>query len=351
MKNFDSRSYSINDFLEWNDSDQLILSPNFQRKQVWSDKAKSYLMDTIIRGKPIPKFFIRQKLNTLNRKATREVVDGQQRLRTIISYMNDGFTISKTHNKKYGGVYFSDLSEINESIQTELLNYEVSVDLLTNMTDADVLDIFARLNSYSVPLNTQEKIHAKHFSMFKSLVETTAHELHDFWVGNKVISSSKILRMEDSTLCSELYIAMMEGIQTKKSISKFYEKYEENDIGEEFSMDLKSKFIDVIDFIKEIFPEGLQDSNFKRIHVFYSLFLSLYHILFGLTNTFVNEVPDIKKIKRIENNLSKVDVLFENENNLDEKDAQFIVDCRRATTDKNVRQRRSEYLVEVMSRV
>jgi hypothetical protein len=63
MKSFDSRVYSINDFVEWDKNGQLELNPVFQRRAVWNDKAKSYLMDTIIRGKPIPKIFIRQKIN------------------------------------------------------------------------------------------------------------------------------------------------------------------------------------------------------------------------------------------------------------------------------------------------
>jgi hypothetical protein len=63
VKAFDSRVYSINDFIEWDRQNSLELNPAFQRRSVWSATAKSYLMDTIIRGKPIPKFFIRQKLN------------------------------------------------------------------------------------------------------------------------------------------------------------------------------------------------------------------------------------------------------------------------------------------------
>lgn len=63
MKNFDSRTYSISDFLEWYSNGQLELNPKFQRRSVWDDNARSYLMDTIIRGFPIPKVFIRQKLN------------------------------------------------------------------------------------------------------------------------------------------------------------------------------------------------------------------------------------------------------------------------------------------------
>ena len=89
MKNFDSRTYSINDFLEWEENSQLELSPKFQRRSVWNDTARSFLMDTIIEGKPIPKVFIRQKLNPQTRKSVREVVDGQQRLRAIFEFIKE----------------------------------------------------------------------------------------------------------------------------------------------------------------------------------------------------------------------------------------------------------------------
>ena len=55
MKNFDSRTYSINDFIEWDDRGQLEISPKFQRRSVWSPQAKSYLIDTILKDKPLPK--------------------------------------------------------------------------------------------------------------------------------------------------------------------------------------------------------------------------------------------------------------------------------------------------------
>src|SRR5271157_1193351 len=130
MKTFDSRVYSINDFIEWDKGRQLSLNPAFQRRAVWSEKAKSYLMDTIIRGKPIPKIFIRQKINVTTKTSIREAVDGQQRLRTIISYIKDGFVISRLHHKEYGGLRFSQLPE---AVQSDLISYEVSVDLLINL--------------------------------------------------------------------------------------------------------------------------------------------------------------------------------------------------------------------------
>ena len=38
-------------------------------------------------GNRLPKVFIRQKVNITTKKTTREVVDGQQRLRTVLSFI------------------------------------------------------------------------------------------------------------------------------------------------------------------------------------------------------------------------------------------------------------------------
>lgn len=62
MKNFDTRVYSVSDFLEWEGNGLLNLSPDFHRRSVWKEKAKSYLVDTLLRGKPIPKIIITQEL-------------------------------------------------------------------------------------------------------------------------------------------------------------------------------------------------------------------------------------------------------------------------------------------------
>lgn len=350
MKNFDSRTYSINDFLEWNDKKQLQLSPKFQRKSVWTDDARSYLMDTIVRGKPIPKVFIRQTLNVETRQSVREVVDGQQRLRTIISYLNDGFVISKKHNEKYGGYYFSQLNNIDDNIQSQILNYELAVDLLVNLPDNEILDIFSRLNSYSVILNEQEKIHASHFSEFKIVVDRIAHKFNEFWLENKLLTNSKILRMEDTTLVSDLVIAMLEGIQSKKQIKLFYNKYERN-----FSYnikDIEDRFDRTIYLIKDVFNEGLRNTQFSRIHLFYTLFTSFYHTEYGLEDfSLESKKMDPSKFERIKLNLVGLNEIFELKiiSNLPEEQIQLLEDSRRATTDTKVRIRRTEFIVNILN--
>ncbi len=69
-------------------------------------------------------------------------MDGQQRLRAILSYLKDGFQISKRHHPVYGGLYYSQLGEVDKDVQANILNYELAVDLLVNMPDKEVLDVF-----------------------------------------------------------------------------------------------------------------------------------------------------------------------------------------------------------------
>jgi hypothetical protein len=148
MKNFDVRAYSISDFLEWKSNNQIELSPDFQRRSVWPEKAKSYLIDTILRGKPIPKVIMTQRM--VDRRVQRIVVDGQQRLRAIYDFVEGNFRISRAHNKKFAGSTYELLPEDEKD---QFVAYEVGVDLLHETDIREILDIFARLNTYTVRLN------------------------------------------------------------------------------------------------------------------------------------------------------------------------------------------------------
>ena len=359
MKNFDSRTYSINDFLEWEKNKQLELNPNFQRRSVWNDNARSYLMDTIIRGLPIPKVFIRQKINVLTRNSIREVVDGQQRLRTILSYLNDGFTISKDHNSKYGGLYFSQLCQVDDNVQASILNYEISVDLLVNMPDQKVLDVFSRLNSYSVVLNEQERINANHFGPFKLLADCLSKKYYQFWIDNRVISEKKCLRMDDVNLTADLLIAMCEGIKEKKKIKYYYDAYEKafNHNGQE----LEYRFDSVMTAIQNMYGKELKDSEFKRVHLFYSLFTAVFHIKYGLkemnVSPIVQEVDytNLAVLMKIRHRLERIEYIFDKAEDdimlLSKEEQQFLDSSRRATTDASKRIERTKYLVKLIANV
>jgi hypothetical protein len=346
MKSYDSRTYSINDFVEWDAAKQLELNPRFQRRPVWTDKAKSFLMDTILRGKPIPKVFIRQKINVTTKTSVREVVDGQQRLRTILSFIKDGFVVSKRQHPEYGGKLFSQLPE---DVQAQVLAYEVSVDLLINLPDSEVLDIFSRLNSYAVVLNEQEKINADHFGPFKVLSDKIGHKYYDYWMAQGILTSKQIMRMLEVNLVADILIALLEGMKSKKQVKKFYDLYE---TAFDYDTDeLEAKFDTVVGRISEVYPEGLSDTEFRRPHLFYSLFVAIAHSMFevpGLPkeSSKINLNPEAMRSK-----LERVDEIFAEHDvgNLTKDERQFLTDLRRATTDEKVRVRRAAFLLGLMA--
>jgi hypothetical protein len=348
VKSFDSRVYSINDFVEWEQQKTLSLNPAFQRRSVWSPTAKSYLMDTILRGKPIPKIFIRQILNPTTKTSIREVVDGQQRLRTILSFIKDGFIVSKSHNPEHGGKLFS---QLDPEVQTQILSFELSVDLLVNLPNSEILDIFGRLNSYAVVLNEQEKINAEHFGPFKVLADEIGRKYYDYWLKQGIISERNILRMAEVNLVADLLIAMREGIKAKRQIKRYYNQYEKSFDETEVPI-LESEFDAIIALIGELYPEGLSETYFKRVNLFYSLFLAAAHSLYGIGNINVARPPltNPPQIQRARNGLDNISQIVDSGDLklLSDAERQFLQDIRLATTDEAVRIRRTKFLLSLM---
>lgn len=347
MKNFDTRAYSISDFIEWNENNILELSPEFQRRPVWSEKAKSYLIDTIICGKPIPKIIIKQKLE--GTKTVRVVVDGQQRLRAIIGFYDNDFKISKAHNEELAGMTYDSLPE---EIKKDFLKYELGVNVLFDISYEDILDIFTRINAYTVSLNNQEKFNAKYLGFFKQFVFKFGNKYVRYFLDSEIIAKSKITRMGEAKLAADLFVSLIDGVQTNKGIERFYKKYED-EIG-----DLKSaskKFDNIMSYIGEIYsPEDLSKTNWARPHLFYTLFNSIGHLLFGIGGL----DPNLKvKVKIDEKSIGKLRVILDEisskydevSQNIDDDShpsdyKAFIDQSRRGTTDTKARIGRSNFV-------
>ena len=225
QQQFSTRNISVRDFEEWDDRGELVLAPKFQRRDVWNPKAKSFLIDTIIRGKPIPKLYMRQDIVPAGRRTTREIVDGQQRLRAALGFVRDGFKLSRAHNKDLGGKLFS---ELDEGTKKDILKYEFVVDLLQDMPDREVYDLFARINTFSEKLKPQELRNAKWFGDFKSCVYELAISFKGFVETNRIFSPKQVLRMAEAEFISELLLAMEEGPREGKKavIDKAYADYD-----------------------------------------------------------------------------------------------------------------------------
>ena len=334
MKRFDSRSYSINDFWEWHRRKELVLTPKFQRRSVWSDKARSYLIDTIIRGLPVPQIFMRHDVDPKTRKSIREIVDGQQRVRTILNYLDDGFKILRIHNEEFAGHYFSGLPS---PIQKDILQYIIAVDVLHGAGDAQVLDIFARLNTYTVRLNKQELLNAKYFGLYKSTVYSLGYEYLNFWLNNNILTNKDITRMGEADLTSELLMLTMDGVQDRKKIENYYKRFDDEFNNMEAVVE---KFKNTMDTISEIIGETLPSSNFASRPLFYSIF--------GVIQDLINENRIHKKdYTKIEISLHDIDNIISSEpDDLPKNYFKFYDAATKHVTDVSARRIRHKFIKE-----
>ncbi|MFB6305926.1 MAG: DUF262 domain-containing protein [Flavobacteriales bacterium] len=347
MKNFDTRTYNISDIIEWENGGLLELSPEFQRRSVWTEKGKSYLIDTIVRGKPIPKILIKQEFR--GKRALRIVIDGQQRLRSILEFYRGDFKLSRVHNKEHGGKTFE---ELPEDLQSEFLKYELGVDVLFEIKYEEILDIFARINSYTVQLSNQELYNAKYLGYFKTYVFNWGLKYVSFLTEANVLSKKNVARMKEAELTADLFIAILDGIKSNKEIKRYYQKYEEEE------GDLKNvakKFDKTMSYIGEIYkPEELSNTNWNRPHLFYTFFVSVAHFLFG-----VNGLDENLKLKVSARNIGKLRVQLDQisakidevskdpDNESYPKDYKTFLDySRRGTNNAKQRSYRSNFLCE-----
>ncbi len=125
------------------------MSPYFQRELVWRDTHKHDFIDTILRGFPFPLIFVsRGRIDVERMQATSMLVDGQQRLSTIVEYLNDKFEVD--------GKRFSDLSIEQKE---DFLKYEVPViDLDFPEDDPRIKEVFRRLNRTLYSLTEIERL-------------------------------------------------------------------------------------------------------------------------------------------------------------------------------------------------
>ena len=91
MDRVDYESLTIQDLQSIYKRNELDLSPWYQRRSVWSPTQKAYLINSIFENAPIPTCYIRHYLDVDSEKSVKEVVDGQQRIRAILSFIDDEF--------------------------------------------------------------------------------------------------------------------------------------------------------------------------------------------------------------------------------------------------------------------
>ncbi len=286
--NHKSRPQTISWFQEHYKLGRLALRPPFQRKPVWTDKQRSSLVESILMNIPIPEIYVQV---TQADDGTEEygVVDGQQRLRTILQFIgiekvedqdgenNNQFTLDKLPDRsKFKALSFADVTGDARKL---FYQYEICVRFLYTDSQKEVEDVFKRLNKFTMPLKAQELRNATFHGPFAKLSEQLAD--NEYWAVNRIITAAAIRRMSDIEMMSDLLIGLLHGPQggSSKVIDSYYEQYEQYEVEFPGQARVQHQFDQTLEAIKRLFPAISETSRWGNRADFYSLFVALGHCL------------------------------------------------------------------------
>jgi hypothetical protein len=246
---------------------KLDMHPPFQRNPVWTTPQKSYLIDTILSGLPVPELYMQDVIDAQgNEKYI--VVDGQQRIRSCLEYLDGAFSLNEEDSPEWGEASFDELSG---TLKQQFFAYKFVVRTLPDMQEEELRAIFRRLNKNVVALNAQELRHATYWGPFIKMVEEQADN-NPFWEDSGIFSTNDVRRMLDVEFISELAVAILHGLQDKKKkLDHYYQLYESGFDARDTNQRL---FFDITRELEAVLPD-IRKTRWRKKSDFYSLFVVL----------------------------------------------------------------------------
>jgi hypothetical protein len=255
-------------FLEQHVSEQLVLDPGYQRRAVWSLDYQRLFIDTVLRNYPSPPIFLAWDIRA-GHPTLYNVVDGKQRLSSIISFTGDAFHLKDLFaDEGLPDAYWSDLPP---DLQDAFVKYDLVVENITGASEQELRNAFDRLNRNVARLTAQELRHAQFSGVFIQRMEALAEE--PFWAEARIATPANIRRMRDVEFVSELFILTMHGPQegTSARLDSFYARYDEDIPDEDIH---REKFNALLDFAGSL-PLDWRKTRWKNFSDFYALWGAL----------------------------------------------------------------------------
>lgn len=215
--------------------------PDWQRDEVWQDGKKQQLIDTILRGWKLPKFYF---VKTSEEPEEFEVVDGQQRLTAIFEFFDNQLSLSPQSAREFGASLYKNLpSDVSDSFD----DFEIEYDEILEGTEQELKSFFQRLQQ-GLPLTSSEKLNAVHSALrnfCRQMVKRTFFE-------KKIRFSDKRYAYFD--VASKVAAIEIEGLETGLRFDDIKTIFESQ---EKFSAKsaVGKRVFEMLDFLARAFPD------------------------------------------------------------------------------------------------
>lgn len=219
-------------------------NPDYQRPAVWTRAQKQLLIDSMLREYDIPKMYMHK-----TGKDTFDVIDGQQRLRTIWEFFSGGFALAKDADpvdgidiagKKYDNLALDLLDKLN--------SYNLDFVILDDVTDDEISEMFLRLQN-GTTLKAQEKRNAYPGNM-RNYIKQLA--MHPFFVNVVNFQNS---RFSHEHVAAQLTLLTINGdiCDIKdRNLNAMYMDNQDFDV----NGDIAKKVKRVLNYLLLMFPEN-----------------------------------------------------------------------------------------------
>lgn len=321
----------------------IVVNRKYQRKLVWTLDEKRQFIDTIIRNYPVPLFLVVNNSNVKgeNGLVQKEVIDGLQRLEAIISFINNEYSIIYKNKKSYfnldvlpgkgqlirEGKLVQKKPVLDFDICKKIVGYQLPISTIET-DDAEVENIFKRINSNGRKLSSQNLRQAGVTGLFNDLVYKTSAKLRGdytdeniielnempkyslnssglnyginiqnvFWIKQGIITEDGIRRSKDEEILANLYNCVLNNYDapiSRKTLNLIYDettiifKNNENKLKNGRDKELMDLFLSIFDDFNQIFLDN-QDSfsnhlfkelkNYNKDLVFIILFVAMVQL-------------------------------------------------------------------------
>lgn len=248
---YDTKDYTIELLVDkFNKNDFFI--PPYQRGFIWLPKNKTLFIESIFLGLPIPFMFFGDCSD-----GRMEIIDGAQRVQTIVEFKNNKLQISNLKKlTKLNGFYFKDLSEAQ---QRKFLNKSLRIIVLEESTPITARqDLFYRINTTGLKANDSEIRRGSYLGRFTTFIEECSK--NDEFVKLSPMSGARVKRHERFEFVLRFFAYLNDYESFGHDVNVFLDDYLIKNL-EDFDKDkFRREFESMVKFTKENFPFGFAKS-------------------------------------------------------------------------------------------
>lgn len=267
---FDSYDITVRQLYDMVSEKAIDVAPDYQRHFIWDEERQSQLIESIFLGIPVPSLFM-----ATNKDSSWEVIDGLQRLTTIVNFIGDETTIKRINKngKKLkienlekldtlNGLVFEDLSK---SLQLGFTTRPIRVTVLNDRSDFNLrYDLFERLNTGGVTLHPQEIRNCVYVGEFNDFVKKCVENENFKAVVKLTKTAEKTGNLEELVL--KFFAYYENRNKFVHGVKDFLNEYmEEKTKHFKNKIELLEIFERTFEFLKNNLPEGIVRGNRKNI--------------------------------------------------------------------------------------